>query len=986
MPRFQAFFRSAHPNGGAGQTKSELKPPTCRIAGDLKPGLRYPDGPMASLVIDRDSSKATAAPTRAAAELIDSRAIVADLEKLAKDRTGNDVELRSALAQRLKAALIEGRAKAEKLLLKDRHGRRCAERLCQMEDEIIRILFEFVRKHLYPSENPSETEHMAVVATGGYGRGLQAPGSDIDLLFLLPYKQTAWGESVAEAILYELWDTGLKVGHATRSVDECIRQAKADMTIRTAILEARFLLGDKKLFDELVTRFDQDVVRGTGNEFVAAKLGEREDRHRRGGQSRYLVEPNVKDGKGGLRDLHTLFWIAKYVYRVREPDELIKRGVFDKHEYELFRRCEDFLWSVRCHLHFVTGRAEERLSFDIQREIAVRLGYTEHPGQQDVERFMKHYFLNAKDVGDLTAIVCAELEESEAKSVPVLSRVMAKLRPVKRKAIAGTEDFIAENNRIRIVNGSVFRRDPVNLIRIFDLAQKHNFALHPDAMRAMTRSLKLIDAKLRDNEEANRLFLDIVASKNDPETVLRRMNEAGVLGRFVPAFGKVVAMMQFNMYHHYTVDEHLLRCIGVLTEIERGTNKETSLANELIHKITPASRKILFVTMFLHDIAKGRPEDHSIAGARIARRFCPRLGFSAADTETIAWLIEQHLVMSSVAQSRDLSDRKTIENFAAVVQSVERLKLLTILTTADIRAVGPGVWNGWKAQLIRTLYFETEPVLTGGFSEVNRAQRVAAAQNEFRAAMKTTDWPPERIETYIARLYPAYWLKVDLDHKVEHAQFVRTAEDDGKNLSTAIRFDAARAVIELTVLAPDHPWLLSIIAGACSVAGGNIVDAQIYTTTDGRALDTISLSREFERTDDEERRGSRIADSIQKALRGELRLPDVVAKRVAPKGRIKAFALEPSVAINNQWSHRYTMVEVTGLDRTGLLYELTATLSKLNLNIASAHVATFGERVVDVFYVTDLMGAQITSPTRQAAIKRALIALFAKPEKPGKAA
>jgi len=316
------------------------------------------------------------------------------------------------------------------------------------------------------------------------------------------------------------------------------------------------------------------------------------------------------------------------------------------------------------------------------------------------------------------------------------------------------------------------------------------------------------------------------------------------------------------------------------------------------------------------------------------------------------------------------------------VQSVERLKLLTILTTADIRAVGPGVWNGWKAQLIRTLYFETEPVLTGGFSEVNRAQRVAAAQNEFRAAMKTTDWPPERIETYIARLYPAYWLKVDLEHKIEHAQFVRNAEDDDKNLATTIRIDAARAVIELTVLAPDHPWLLSIIAGACSVAGGNIVDAQIYTTTDGRALDTISLSREFERNEDEERRGNRIADSIQKALRGELRLPDVVAKRVAPKGRIKAFALEPSVAINNQWSHRYTMVEVTGLDRTGLLYEMTATLSKLNLNIASAHVATFGERVVDVFYVTDLMGAQITSPTRQATIKRALIALFAKPGKP----
>ena len=386
------------------------------------------------------------------------------------------------------------------------------------------------------------------------------------------------------------------------------------------------------------------------------------------------------------------------------------------------------------------------------------------------------------------------------------------------------------------------------------------------------------------------------------------------------------------------------------------------------------------------DVLPRRSIPEEQRGARVARRFCPRLGFSAADTETVAWLIENHLVMSSVAQSRDLSDRKTIENFAATVQSAERLKLLAILTTADIRAVGPGVWNGWKAQLIRTLYYETETVLTGGFSEVNRAQRVAIAQNEFREAMNA--WPPERLETYIAKLYPAYWLKVDLPHKIEHANFVRATEDAGKQLATSVAFDAERSVTELTLLAPDHPWLLSIIAGACAMAGANIVDAQIYTTTDGKALDTISLSREFDRDEDEERRANRIADSIEKALRGELRLPDVVAKRTPPKGRIRAFALEPAVTINNQWSHRYTMVEVTGLDRTGLLYELTATLSKLNLNITSAHVATFGERVVDVFYVTDLMGAQINSPTRQAAIKRALIALFAANDegKPAKAA
>jgi [protein-PII] uridylyltransferase len=938
---------------------------------------------MAPLAVDQPTRTRPESPSRAPVELIDNRAIIADLEKLAKVHAGNDRDMRTALAKRLKEALNQGRAKAEQLLLKDRLGRRCAERLCRMEDEVIRILFEFARKHLYPSQNPSESEHMAVIATGGYGRGLQAPGSDIDLLFLLPYKQTAWGESIAEAILYCLWDTGLKVGHATRSVDECIRQAKADMTIRTAILEARFLLGDRKLFDELIARFDNEVVRNTAAQFVAAKLAEREERVRRSGQSRYLVEPNVKDGKGGLRDLHTLFWIAKYVYRVREPDELIKRGVFDKHEYQLFRRCEDFLWAVRCHMHFVTSRAEERLAFDIQREIAVRLGYMAHPGQKDVERFMKHYFLIAKDVGDLTAIVCAQLEDDQTKTVPVLSRVMAKFRIVKRKKLAETDDFIVDKNRIRLAQANVFKRNSVNLIRIFHLAQKHNLAFHPDAMRVMTRSLHLINSELRENKEANRLFLEIIISKNDPETVLRRMNEAGVLGRFVPAFGKIVAMMQFNMYHHYTVDEHLLRCIGMLAEIEGGRAPDTPLAHELFGKLRPGNRTVLYVTMFLHDIAKGRIEDHSTAGARVARRFCPRLGFSAADTETIAWLIENHLVMSSVAQSRDLSDRKTIENFAAVVQSAERLKLLTVLTTADIRAVGPGVWNGWKAQLLRTLYYETEPVLTGGFSEVNRAQRVGIAQNEFRQTLR--HWPAKRLDAYIARLYPAYWLKVDLQHKVEHAHFVLAADDAGKTLATTVGFHGG-AVTELTVLAPDHPWLLSIIAGACAMAGANIVDAQIYTTTDGLALDTISLSREFERDEDEQRRANRIAESIEKALRGELRLPETLGKRVPPKGRIRAFALEPSVSINNQWSHRYTMVEVTGLDRTGLLYEMTTTLSKLNLNIASAHVATFGERVVDVFYVTDLMGAQITSPTRQAAIKRAMIPLFAPVEGGGKQA
>ncbi|MEP9366322.1 [protein-PII] uridylyltransferase [Xanthobacter sp. VNH20] len=900
------------------------------------------------------------------------RLMKAEVLDIAKAHAGREVELRRAVVARLKQALSEGNVEAERLLMEDGCGRCCSVRLSALQDAIIAAVHEVATTILYPIDNPSRAERMAVVAVGGYGRGMLAPGSDTDILFVLPYKQTAWGESVAEAMLYMLWDLGLKVGHATRSVEECLRQARADITIRTSILEARFLVGDKALFEDLETRFDKEVVEGTAAEFVTAKMAEREERLRKAGQSRYLVEPNVKDGKGGLRDLHTLFWIAKYVYRVRSTGELVSKGVFTRDEARLFTRCEDFLWSVRCHLHFLTGRPEERLSFDLQREMAQRLGYTEHPGQRDVERFMKHYFLVAKDVGDLTAILSAGLEARHEKPVPGLKGMVDRLRSgTKRTKLKESADFVIDTERLNVADDLAFVRDGVNFLRMFHIADKRNLALHPDAMRLAASSLSLIDQKLRENPEANRLFLEIICSKNTPETVLRRMNEVGVLGRFLPEFGKVVAMMQFNMYHHYTVDEHLLRCIGILSEIERNTNPENALANELMLTLKP-QRHLLYVALLLHDIAKGRPEDHSIAGARVARRVCPRLGLSAAETETVSWLVEQHLVMSTVAQSRDLSDRRTIENFAAVVQNLDRMKLLTILTTADIRAVGPGTWNGWKAQLLRTLYYETEPMLTGGFSEVDRGKRVKVAQAQLRHAL--SDWSEEDVNAYSARHYPSYWLRTDLDTKVRHARFITEMEAAGQTLTTHADVEPARGITELTVLAPDHPKLLSVIAGACAAAGANIVDAQISTTTDGLALDTIAIRRAFDRDEDEERRAQRIRVSIEKALTGEVRLPEVMARKL-PKAR-RTFSVEPEVTVNNAWSNRHTVVEVSGLDRPGLLFELTNTLSRLNLNIASAHVATFGERAVDVFYVTDLMGAKITGAARQSAIRRALITVF----------
>ncbi len=904
-------------------------------------------------------------------ELVDSTLLREELSSLTEPSScdGSAAAVRSRVLAALKERIAAGKRLAERLLIEDGSGTACAQRLSHLMDEIIRVLYDFAATHVYRTKNPSAAERMAIVAVGGYGRGTLAPGSDIDLLFLLPYKQTPWGEQIVEYMLYVLWDMGLKVGHATRNVDDCVRLSRSDTTIRTAILEARFVWGEQPLFENLLERFDREVVKGTGPEYVQAKLGERDDRHAKAGESRYLVEPNVKDGKGGLRDLQTLFWIAKYFYRVRSAEELIKESVFTRAEYNQFLKAEDFLWAVRCHMHFLTGRAEERLHFDIQSDIAKRLGYTSHPGMSAVERFMKHYFLIAKEVGDLTRIFCAALEEEQAKHVPGFNRIFLTFSRRRRK-LAGTTDFIVDNHRINVADDQVFVRDPVNLVRLFWFADRHGLEYHPDALKLLRRSLGLVDKNLRRNAEANRLFLDVLTSDRNPELNLRRMNEAGLLGKLIPDFGKIVAMIQFSMYHHYTVDEHLLRCIGVLSEIEHGDGETL---HPLSHKLMPgltSQRTVLYVAVLLHDIAKGRPEDHSDVGARIARRICPHMGLSAEDTETVAWLVENHLLMSMTAQTRDLNDRKTITDFADVVQTVERLKLLLVLTVCDIRGVGPGVWNGWKGQLLRTLYYETELLLTGGFSEVSRSLRAQAARERLAEALSA--WPEKARNRVVKLHYENYLLVVALDDQVRHAEFIREADQAGKKLATMIKIHGFEAVTEITVLAQDHPRLLSVIAGACAAAGGNIVDAQIFTTSDGRALDTILIGREFDRDEDELRRAARVGRLMEDMLSGKSWLPEVIAKRTKPKRGSKTFRIEPRVDIRNTLSNRFTVIDVSGLDRPGLLSEITGTLSDLSLDIASAHITTFGEKVIDTFYVSDLTGQMIENPTRLQAIRTAL--------------
>ncbi|MEQ1648375.1 MAG: [protein-PII] uridylyltransferase [Hyphomicrobiaceae bacterium] len=897
-------------------------------------------------------------------------------------KAGEDASgARGDVVRHLTAMIDTARADAEARLLETGSGRVCAQFLSDFQDDLIQLVFDFTVAHVYRPINPTTPDRISVVATGGYGRGLLAQGSDIDLLFLLPSKQTSWGETVVEYMLYLLWDLRFKVGHATRTVEQCVKMAQADMTIRTALLDSRLIFGDQQLFDELTARFQNSVVHGSETAFIDAKLHERDARHKRAGESRYKVEPNIKDGKGGLRDLHTLHWLAKYLHGETLGTKGTKSKLFSEAEEATFRSSEDFLWTVRCHLHFLTKRPEERLSFDLQPLLAERLGYKDRRGMRAVERFMRHYFLVAKDVGDLTTILCSALEVEQLLAGPSISNFFNPTSWRVRRRVRTRTDFRVDNGRLNVADAEVFQRDPINLIRYFRALEETQSFMHPEPLRLMRASIKRIDDRVRNDPEANRIFIELLLSSSAPESMLRRMNEAGVLGRFIPEFGKVVSMMQYNMYHHYTVDEHLLRTVGEVTAIERGTDS-TSLPLSTVLVKTLQSRRVLFVAAFLHDIAKGQDGDHSILGAGVARRLCPRFGLDESETDTVAWLIEEHLTMSNTAQSRDLNDAKTIRAFADIVQTPERLKLLLLLTVADIRAVGPGTWNGWKGQLLRTLYYETEPLVSGGYSKARHAERIQKAQDDLRVQMQSLH-PDIDCDRFIARAYPDYWLKTDTQKQIEHAALLAAAERNGTKLATDIKPDAFTAVTEFTVLAANHPRLLALFAGACAAAGANIVGAHISTTRDGVAIDTFLLQRAFDRDDDELRRGKRIADTIEKLLSGESWPQRLLERANSSQVALQSFKVPAEVILDNALSDQFTVIEASGLDRPGLLYDLTSTLSDLNLDITSAHITTFGEKAVDVFYVTDLTNKKISNATREALIRERVIQVLAPTAVPG---
>jgi [protein-PII] uridylyltransferase len=897
-------------------------------------------------------------PSRRA--IIDRRQI-ADALHAELDGLGDASARRQALVVRLREALAAGRAEVSRRLARNpTRGRDAVTAQAFLMDQIIRLLFDATVTHLYPISNPTAAERLSLIAVGGYGRGEMAPHSDVDIGFITPYKPTDWTEQVIESMLYALWDLGLKIGHSSRSIDETMRMAKADLTIRTALLEARFIWGDRGVYDECVRRFDAEIMQGTAKTFVIEKLAERDDRHKQMGDSRYVVEPNVKEGKGGLRDLHTLFWIGKYVNRVRTVAELVDVGLLTRAELSQFQRAENFLWAVRSHMHEVSRRAEDRLTFDLQIEVARRMGFTEKRGRSAVERFMHLYFLMAKTVGDLTGVFLAHLDDSMARRG---RRYVASIFNRPRKL----DGFVLDRGRITIPHDDFFREKPVRMIEIFALADRHDLQIHPNAMRVLNRDAVLIDRKVRDDAEANALFMSVLTSPRDPEKVLRWMNEAGTFGRFVPDFGRVVAQMQFDMYHHYTVDEHTIRAIGLLSRIERGEFRtDHPLSTTIISKLN--SRRVLYVAVLLHDIAKGRGGDHSVLGAEIAEKLCPRFGLSAAETETVAWLVRHHLLMSATAFKRDLSDYKTILDFTAVVLSPERLRLLLLLTVVDIRAVGPTVWNSWKRQLLAELYEAAEELIRPGHKQRGRQERIEAKRVLLHERLGIESGV---FDGLVQRFPDSYWI-AEPDHILEqNARHLLAAGTS--DLSIEAQPYPERGATLVTVFAADHPGLFYRIAGAIHLAGGNIIDARIHTLKDGTALDNFLVQDPFGGRFDGPEQLARIKTYIEEALTNRQKLMTRLDQRPLSRTRAEAFEVVPQVLIDNKASNRFTVIEVMARDRPALLLSLAFALFQSKTMVHSAHIATFGERAVDTFYVTDLLGGKLESRTRLATLERRLV-------------
>ncbi len=835
-------------------------------------------------------------------------------------------------------------------------------------DSMLKEIINNVHQHVFDNMDYK----LSIIAVGGYGRGELAPHSDLDLLFLIPDNlkkiETKNIEGLIQLILHILWDLGYTVGHSTRTIFDCIKKSKSDLTISTTLLEKRFIVGNENDFDLLGVKFNSFITNSKTLNFVEAKLKESDLRHKKFGRSRYVVEPNVKDGKGGLRDLHTLIWILKFAYKVDSTSKLIQMGALSKNEALAFAESQRFLLSVRCHLHYRAQREDDRLAMDAQLEIAKSMNFKNTITHKDVERFMKRYFLATKTVGNLTRIFCAAIETEFNKPL--------RLNFLSFKKSENVDPFSIELGRLHVQNKKILTENPVNIIKLFYISHQKNIDIHPSTLRLMTSLTKLINSEVRRDFNANQMFLDILTSQKDSTRTLRLMNESNVLGKFIPEFQKIVCLMQFDMYHSYTVDEHTIFTISNLHSLKNGKFIDFApLASKVIQEIS--SYRCLFVAMLLHDIAKGKKGDHSINGSIVASTVCPRLGLSSDETEIVKWLVLHHLLLSKTAFRYELGDPKIISDFAEKVKTVEKLKLLLVLTVADIKGVGPEIWNDWKGSLISELYIKTLNILQKRISTQNVYEFVETTKELFKSNLLKNGIKNEFIERYCKNYYKNYWKIFNLQTLINHFHIFKKMLDDKEKFKIYLSKESDLQATELIVIAPDHHGLFSLISGLVAASGYDVVSAKIITRSDGYALDTFFIQNKNKKPILEDNPRKKLIKTISLGLEGNFDIEKALnIKWEEIPVRFRAVKAPTRIIVDNKTSENFTILDIKCKNAPGVLYKITKTLTSLGIQINTANVSTYGNRVVDIFYIKNAFGSKVDDKTTIDKIKMSILKIL----------
>ncbi|MEM8770457.1 MAG: [protein-PII] uridylyltransferase [Pseudomonadota bacterium] len=892
------------------------------------------------------SGKASAFPT--------AHLNAALIKAVAEEKAGQSHGAISAVMREAATA-----ARATALQGADR-GDEIAARLTRSVDLIVKSLF---------AHAPRSSRDFAVCAVGGYGRRQLAPYSDVDLLFLYdPSFETAIRAGL-DFILYPLWDSGMKIGHNVHTPESATAFAAEDVIARTAYLDIRFLCGVRSVFDDFASRFDK-LRRRSAVEFVAAKLEEQAHRQAEAGETRYIVEPDIKEGKGGLRDVQTIRWLYKYVYGDEKKGRENAAEIMGKAERRSLAKVEKFLWSVRAHLHDLRGRADERLTFDIQPALAERLGYADRPGMTAAERLMRHYFVNTVETGRLTRILCVRLEEESAKRLPRFPKSLPKL--LQADEAPGAPNIRLRNGRLDFENPARASKTSMDLFRLFRAFSKQpRYDFHPDALAVVSEHTASITSSVRKDPDIANLFKQILLSKADPVRTLRVMTETGLLGKYIPAYGDIVGRIDYGLYRRFTLDEHVLRSLGVLRDIRSGVLKdEHPICFGIIKRSDSAI--VIALALLLHEsrwTVRGRSPAET---ERLVRRIVRRLGLNPQQTALAAWGAAYHLHMVRTAERRNLTEASAIAQFAREVGTLERLDLMTVLSVCHLRVVGAFSWDETTRRQLSSLYELSHAWLEGGDDALRRRLEDRANLARRQALSRLRNWRADEKRAFLARLSSDMLRALDTDIIVRFAHLARAADAD--DASAAVTVTPRDGDFECIIYADDRPGFLADIAGVIAEAGLSVRTVQALTAMDGRAFDIFSVQTADGAPVDDPEQARRLHKAILAAARSS---PDETPRLMRRLGdRRPLFTVAPQVRLELAASDDATVIEAEGLDRPGLLYELARALGDMDVQIASAHVATYGERAVDAFYLQDEKGRKITDRRVLNRIEKRLLAIL----------